>query len=33
MKRLTVILAAAAMMFAFPAFSQQYDLVIKGGRH
>jgi hypothetical protein len=27
MKRLTVILAAAAMMFAAPAFAQQYDLV------
>jgi hypothetical protein len=32
MKRLTYILAAAAVMFAAPAFAQQYDLVINGGR-
>jgi N-acyl-D-amino-acid deacylase len=32
MKRLTYALAAAAVMFAVPAFAQQYDLVINGGR-
>jgi hypothetical protein len=32
MKRLRCALAAAAVMFAVPAFAQQYDLVINGGR-
>jgi len=32
MKRLTCALATAAVMFAAPAFAQQYDLVINGGR-
>jgi len=32
MKRLTYALAIAAVMFAAPAFAQQYDLVINGGR-
>ncbi|MGE5264474.1 MAG: aminoacylase, partial [Acidobacteriota bacterium] len=32
MKCLTYVLVAAAVMFAAPAFAQQYDLVINGGR-
>jgi hypothetical protein len=32
MKHLICVLATAAVMFAAPAFAQQFDLVINGGR-
>lgn len=32
MKRLAYILATAAVIFTAPAFAQQYDFVINGGR-
>ncbi len=32
MKRLTFVIAAAAVMFVTPAFAQDYDLAINNGR-